>query len=248
MASISLKNVTLDFPLYGASNRSLKKQLLRISTGGVIRQSDNEVVTIRAMDNVSIHLKSGDVVGLIGHNGAGKSTFLRVLSGIYMPTQGMIEVNGKVSALLDLSLGLDHESTGYENIFIYGLIRGYSRKEILTKVQQIIDFTELGDYISMPIRTYSDGMRLRLAFSLATTLSAEILLLDEVVGAGDKSFMAKAQRRLEQLVDESELVVLSSHSEELIRKFCNKLIWLETGKISFYGEVEECLHHYYSQG
>jgi ABC-type polysaccharide/polyol phosphate transport system ATPase subunit len=246
MASISLKSVTLDFPLYGSSSRSFKKQLIRLGTGGAIYQSENEIITVRAIDNVSAELASGDFVGLIGHNGAGKSTLLRLLSGIYEPTAGQLSINGKVSSLLDLSLGLDPESTGYENIFIYGLIRGYSRKEILARSKEIIDFTELGDYISMPIRTYSDGMRLRLAFSLATTLSAQILILDEVVGAGDRFFMGKAQKRLECLVKESELVVFASHSEELIRQFCNKVMWLEAGRVVFFGDVAECFQRYNS--
>jgi lipopolysaccharide transport system ATP-binding protein len=246
MASISLKSVTLDFPIYGSNSRSFKKQLIKLGTGGAIQQSENDIIIVRAIDNISVELASGDFVGLIGHNGAGKSTLLRLLSGIYEPTSGQLSVKGKVSSLLDLSLGLDPESTGYENIFIYGLIRGHSRKEILARAKEIIDFTELGDYISMPIRTYSDGMRLRLAFSLATTLSAEILILDEVVGAGDRSFMGKAQKRLECLVKESELVVFASHSEELIRQFCNKVIWLEAGRIVFFGDVAECFQRYNS--
>lgn len=248
MAFISLKNVTLDFPIYGASTRSFKKQLIRLTTGGVIRQQDNEVISIRALDNLSFDFHSGEIIGLIGHNGAGKSTLLRVLAGIYEPSLGEIEIQGKVSSLLDISLGMNPESTGYENIFLSGIIRGLSRKKIAEKSKEIATFTELGDYLSMPIRAYSSGMNLRLAFSIASSLPSEILILDEVVGAGDNAFMQKAQKRLEELVHQSELVVLASHSKELIKKFCTKVLWMNAGKIAAFGNVDQCLNQYFNEG
>ena len=244
MPLISLQNVTLDFPVYGMNARSFKRQLVRLTTGGVIQQPENQVITVRALDNLSLEFCPGDVVGVIGHNGAGKSTLLRVLAGVYQPTSGKTVVEGKVSALLDMSLGMDPEATGYENILISGIIRGLTRVQIKNQIEEIIDFTELGSFIHMPIRTYSDGMRLRLAFSLATGFPGEILILDEVVGVGDAAFMKKAQDRLEALVKRAEIVVFAMHSDSAIRRFCNKALWMEAGKVKLLGGVEECLEAY----
>jgi ABC-2 type transport system ATP-binding protein/lipopolysaccharide transport system ATP-binding protein len=243
MARIKLANVNLDFPIYGANTRSLKKQFLRVTTGGTIKQPDSDVVAVSALSDLSLEINSGEVLGLIGHNGAGKSSLLRVLAGIYEP-QGKITIDGRVSALLDVSLGMDDEATGYENIYLSGIIRGLTPKEIAAKKADIAEFTELGDYLAMPIRTYSSGMRLRLAFSIATSFSSEILVIDEVVGAGDDAFMVKAKKRLEELMEKSEIVVLASHSEEVIRKLCNKVLWLEAGQKQFLGDTEEGLRKY----
>ncbi len=245
MASITLKNVTIDFPIYGAHTRSLKQQLVHLTTGGLIKRDENAIISVRAIDNVSLQFNSGEVIGLIGHNGAGKSTLLRILSGIYEPTNGKLTVDGKIFALLSLSFGMDSESTGYENILINGVIRGLTKQHIQELSEEIAAFTELGDYLHMPIRTYSDGMRLRLAFSLAVHLSSEILILDEVIGVGDNAFMKKAQRRLDNLVEQSDLVILASHSEKVIRKFCSKVVWLNNGKVAFYGAIEQGLKAYY---
>jgi len=246
MASITLDKVVLDFPIYGVNARSLKRQLIRLSIGGIIRQRNNERIQVRAIDDLSLEIKSGEVIGLIGHNGAGKSTLLRIMSGIYEPTFGDIKIDGRVSTLLDLSLGMNEEFTGYENILINGIIRHLTRKQIKKKQQEIAEFTELGEYLSMPVRTYSDGMRLRLAFSIATSFPSEILILDEVVGAGDNAFMKKAQQRLTDLVDQSEIVIFASHSDELIKKFCSKVLWLRAGKLAYFGNVDEAMQRYLS--
>jgi ABC-type polysaccharide/polyol phosphate transport system ATPase subunit len=244
MPLISLKNVTLDFPIYGMNARSFKRQLVRLTTGGVIRQPENKIISVRALDDVSLDLFPGDVVGVIGHNGAGKSTLLRVLAGVYQPVGGQVVIEGKVAALLDMGLGMDPEATGYENILISGIIRGLTRAQIKVQMDEIIEFTELGSFIHMPIRTYSEGMRLRLAFSLATGFAGEILILDEVVGVGDAAFMKKAQDRLEALVKKAEIVVFAMHSDSAIRRFCNKAVWMEAGKVKMFGGVEECLSAY----
>ncbi len=244
MPSIVLEHVSLDFPVYGMNSRSFKRQLVRLTTGGVIQQPENQVISVRALDDVSLHFSSGDVVGVIGHNGAGKSTLLRVLARVYEPSGGKALIEGKVSALLDMSLGMDPDATGYENIMISGTIRGLTRVQIKNQIEEIIDFTELGSFIHMPIRTYSDGMRLRLAFSLATSLPGEILVIDEVVGVGDAAFMRKAQDRLEALVKRAEIVAFAMHSDSAIRRFCNKALWMEAGKIKMFGGVEECLEGY----
>lgn len=201
-------------------------------------------VVIKALDKVSIHFQHGDRIGLIGHNGAGKSTLLRVLSKIYEPTAGHIYFDGKISPLLDVMLGINPESTGYENIIVRGMLLGLTRQEIRSKMQDIADFTELGEYLSMPIRTYSSGMQLRLAFAVATSLQPEILLLDEVVGTGDASFMARAQERLDHIIKHSSIVVLASHDDNIIRKMCNKALLLEHGKIKFFGPVDKALEIY----
>jgi len=230
MASVVLDKVSVTIPIYNLGARSFKKQLLRFSTGGTLN-NDSQYVLVKALDQINLEIKHGDRVGLAGHNGAGKSTLLRVLAKIYEPTTGSLHINGHVSPLLDVMLGINPESTGYENIIIRGLLLGMSRQEILKKMPEIAEFTELGDYLSLPVRTYSSGMQLRLAFSVATSIQPEILLMDEVIGAGDTAFMRKAKKRLDQLMDQASIVVLASHSEEIINKLCNKKIFLERGRI-----------------
>lgn len=244
MASITLDSVSVDFPIYNVAARSLKKHFIRLTTGGVLSRDDTKCVTVKALDNVSFKLEHGDRVGLIGHNGAGKSTLLRVLAQIYEPTSGAISFDGKVSPLLNVMLGINSESTGYENIILRGLLLGLTKKEIEAKIDEIAEFTELGDYLSVPIRTYSSGMQLRLAFGVATSITPEILLLDEVVGVGDANFMAKAQRRFDELIEQSSIVVLASHSNDIIAKMCNKAIVLESGRVKFFGDIEEALRLY----
>jgi ABC-2 type transport system ATP-binding protein len=239
MSEIILKNVSLDFPIYGANTRSLKKRLLRATTGGLIKQTDSAVITIRALNNINIHIEHGDRVGLIGHNGAGKSTLLKVLTGIYEPMMGTMKVDGKVTALLNVMLGLDPESTGLENIFMCGVLNGLTFKAIEAHTKAIADFTDLGDYLSMPIRTYSSGMQLRLAFAIATSIEPEILIMDEVVGVGDAQFMHKAQTRLDNLIKNSKIMVVATHSEEIIKNICNKVLVMDAGNMLFYGPPAE---------
>ncbi len=244
MATISLNAVSVEFPIYHMNARSIKKQLLRLSTGGKLLESAGNSVLVKALDNLTLSIEHGDRVGLIGHNGAGKSTLLRVLSGIYEPTDGHIRVDGKVSPLLDVMFGIDQECTGYENIMMRGILLGLTRKQIQAKMEEIAAFTDLGDYLSVPIRTYSAGMKLRLAFSVATSVVPEILILDEVVGAGDAAFMDKAMQRIHNLIYNSSIVVLATHSTEIIEKICNKVILLDTGKLKYYGPVKEGLALY----
>ena len=178
------------------------------------------------------------------YNGAGKSTLLRVLAKVYTPAIGQVKIKGRISSLLDLGLGIDGESTGYENIVLSGLLRGMSKKNIEANKKSIAEFSELGEYLAMPVRTYSHGMQLRLAFSIATSFSPEILLLDEVMGVGDASFMEKSKQRMTQLVDESDIVVFSSHSTDLVRKFCKKALWLDKGHVKAFGLVDDVLKAY----
>ncbi|WP_133650909.1 ABC transporter ATP-binding protein [Paraburkholderia flava] len=244
MAFIELKGATLDLPIYDIQGRSLKKKVLRMGRRNTIAEDNDGVVVVRALDNIDLRFDSGDRIGLIGHNGAGKSTLLRTLAGIYTPTAGTVEREGKVVPLLDISLGMDENSTGLQNIRLRGLLLGMTDDEIRTKQQEISDFSELGDYLDLPIRTYSSGMRVRLAFAVSTAVDAEILLLDEVMGVGDASFMHKAEERLADLHSRAEIVVLAMHSNPEIRKVCNKALWMDRGHVRAFGPVEEVVAGY----
>jgi ABC-2 type transport system ATP-binding protein/lipopolysaccharide transport system ATP-binding protein len=183
-------------------------------------------------------------VGLVGHNGAGKTTLLRVLAGIYEPTIGKAKISGHAAPLFDVALGMDPESTGYENIVLRGLFLGLSKSEIDARVDEIAEFTELGSFLELPIRTYSAGMRMRLAFAVSTSIEPDILLLDEGIGAGDAAFLEKASRRLKEFTEKAAIIVLASHSEALITQMCDKAVLMEHGKILRVGETEDVLEHY----
>lgn len=243
MSEIVLDNVTLRYPVYGTNTRSFKHTLVNIATGGRFTKKNNKV-EIKALDNVSFAISKGDRLGLIGHNGAGKSTLLRILAGIYEPQEGNINVRGDISSLLDLSVGMQLESSGYENIRVRGLILGLSNKEIKKTIEDIEEFTELGDFMSIPVKTYSSGMLMRLAFGMSTSFTRDILLIDEVIGTGDASFINKAQQRLENFIAKSNILVLSSHSSEIIQKFCTKVLWLEHGAVKGFGETDEIIKQY----
>jgi len=235
--SIQLNSVCLDLPIFDISSQSLKKRVMRMGRRNRIAEDNSGVVIVRAIDDLSLQLVSGDRVGLIGHNGAGKSTLLRVLAGIYSPTSGSVDVRGRSVPLLDIALGMDDLSTGLQNIRLRGLLLGMTDAEIRRKAKDIADFTELGDYLDLPLRTYSSGMRLRLAFAISTSVDAEILLLDEVLGVGDSAFQARANKRLQDLHDRADIVVLAIHSSETIRATCNKALWLERGRIKMFGDA-----------
>ncbi|WP_028232212.1 ABC transporter ATP-binding protein [Paraburkholderia mimosarum] len=244
MAYIELKGATLDLPIYDIQGRSLKRQVMRMGRRNAIAEDTDGVIVVRALNNVDLRFDAGDRVGLIGHNGAGKSTLLRTMAGIYTPTSGTVERSGKVVPLLDISLGMDENSTGLQNIRLRGLLLGMSDSEIRTKQQEIAEFSELGDYLDLPIRTYSSGMRVRLAFAVSTAVEAEILLLDEVMGVGDASFMHKAEQRLADLHGRAEIVVLAMHSNHEIRRVCNKALWMEHGHVRAFGPVEDVVSAY----
>jgi ABC-type polysaccharide/polyol phosphate transport system ATPase subunit len=244
MAFIELKGATLDLPIYDVQGRSLKKQVLRLGRRNSIAEDNDGVIVVRALDNVDLRFESGDRIGLIGRNGAGKSTLLRTMAGIYSPTIGSVVSDGKVVPLLDISLGMDENSTGMQNIRLRGLLLGMTDTEIKEKIQDIVDFCELGDYLDLPLRTYSSGMRVRLAFAVSTAVDAEILLLDEVMGVGDASFLHKAQARLADLHSRAEIVVLAMHANAEIRRSCNKALWMDRGRVRAFGPVEEVVAAY----
>lgn len=238
MANIELDGISLVYPVYGVNSRSLKKSILNIAVGGRLSQ-EKGCVEIEALKNISFKLQSGDRLGIIGHNGAGKTSLLKVLAQIYEPTQGVLKISGQTSCLFDIMMGLDQELTGYENILLRGLILGLSKAEIKKIVPDVEEFAELGEFMKMPIKTYSSGMMVRLAFGIVTSISSDILLVDEIVNVGDASFMEKAKKRMASLIHRSDIMVLSTHDHHIIKEFCNKAIWLEKGRIKCLGDIEE---------
>lgn len=244
MAHIVFDHVCVDFPIYNAKNRSLKNTVMQAATGGKV-SFGAEGTIIRSLDDVSFTFKDGDRVGLVGHNGAGKSTLLRALSRVYEPTSGYAQINGEIGSLVDISLGIDAEATGRENIFIRGALLGLRRKDIENRFDEIVDFSELGSFVDMPVRTYSSGMHLRLAFAVATIIRPEILLMDEWLSVGDASFNAKAESRLTELVQSSRILVIASHSRELIEKTCNRALWFEHGRLKMDGTPQEVCRAYW---
>jgi len=245
MTRLTLDKVGVDFPIYQTSARSLKRTALRTLVGGVIGSSvDTGCTVIRALHDVSLDLRPGDRVALIGHNGAGKTTLLRVLSGIYQPTSGAIHGAGKRAPLFDLQVGFDEEATGYECIQLRGLMLGIDRALIERKSAEIAAFSELGDYLDLPVRTYSSGMLLRLFFSIATSVEADIILMDEWIGVGDERFVEKANKRLQALIDRAHILVIASHSRPLISSLCNRGILLDGGRIACDGPLDTIFSAY----
>jgi ABC-type polysaccharide/polyol phosphate transport system ATPase subunit len=248
MVEISLHDVSVSFPIYDGVSRSLKNRIVTASTGGHITAGSGQATVVRALNEITFTLEHSDRLALIGHNGAGKTTLLRVIAGIYTPMRGRVRRVGKVAPLFDTGFGMDPEATGYENIRLRGLYLGLSKKEIDDRIDEIADFAELGSFLGMPLRTYSAGMQTRLAFAVSTSMDPEILLLDEQIGAGDAAFMAKASRRLEDLVARSGILVLASHSDDAVRRFCTKGLLLEQGSVKFAGSAEEALEAYRTLG
>lgn len=231
MARILLKDCSLHLPIYGTINRSLKGAMLASATGGRVATESRDIVVIEALKSVDLDIQPGDRVGIMGHNGAGKTSLLRLLAGIYEPTSGQATVEGKVSSLLDVTLGMDFEATGHENILLRGLMQGLDVDEIARLTPSIIEFSGLGEFLNVPVRTYSSGMVLRLAFSIITSVPAEILLMDEWLSVGDADFVQRAENRLKSLVQEASILVLASHSRDVIQHLCNVHITMEHGEV-----------------
>lgn len=241
--SIETRAAWVEFPIFDAKSRSLKKAFLG-KAGGSIGRNQSDVVVVEALRDITLSLKEGDRVGLVGHNGAGKSTLLRLLSGIYEPSRGSARIRGRVAPVFDLGVGMDPEISGYENIIIRGLFLGQTRKQMMSKIDEIADFTELGEYLSMPLRTYSTGMRVRLAMGVVTSIDPEILLLDEGIGAVDAEFMKKARIRLQELVARSGILVFASHSNEFLAQLCDTALWIDHGQVRLHGGIEEVVRAY----
>jgi ABC-type polysaccharide/polyol phosphate transport system ATPase subunit len=244
MASVEVKNIRVDFPVYGAQ-RSFRKVLFERATGGlVMRDEKRDRVVVRALTDVNLSLKDGDRIGLIGHNGSGKSTLLKTLAGIYEPISGDIHIDGKLTPLFDTLPGLDVEDTGYQNIMTAGMMFGMTQQRIEELLPEVEKFSELGEYLGLPVRTYSMGMMTRLGFAFATAIDPGILLMDEGIGAGDARFAERAEKRLKEFMDRSSIIVLASHSNALIRSICNKGALMQNGTIIATGSIDEVLEKY----
>jgi ABC-2 type transport system ATP-binding protein len=242
MVSINIENAYVDFPIFDAKSRSLKKAVLGKAGGRI--GTEAKVPIIEALHDINLTLGKGERIGLVGHNGAGKSTLLRLMSGIYEPTRGRARIQGRVAPVFDLGVGMDPEISGYENIMVRGLFLGMTRKQMQERVEDIAEFSELGDYLSMPLRTYSTGMRVRLALGVVTSIDPEILLLDEGIGAVDAEFLAKARTRLNALVERSGMLVFASHSDEFLVDLCDTAIWMDHGRVRQHGPLREVLTAY----
>lgn len=242
MAYIKLDNAGVSFCIYNAKTRSVRTEIFR-AIGGKIHSADSTIY-VDAIDGIDLEIKAGDRVGIIGHNGAGKSTTLKLLSGIYEPTKGHVNVEGKVSSLTDITMGMDAESSGYDNIIMRCIFMGMTLKEARSKVEEIIEFSELQEYINLPVRTYSTGMYLRLAFTTATCIVPDILIMDEMIGTGDSSFIEKARNRMMNLIERTSIMVISSHNMQIMKDICNRGLWMEKGKIRMDGPIVDVIEAY----
>ncbi|MBS0266733.1 MAG: ABC transporter ATP-binding protein [Planctomycetes bacterium] len=240
MTSIDLENLNLVFRVRQKQRIPFKDFLVH----QMFRKSVNPYMEIRALSNINLSIRQGDRLGIVGHNGAGKSTMLKMLAGIYPPTSGERRVQGEISSLFELSLGFEPEATGWENIAYRGFLQGETPKTLKHKLAEIAEFSELGEFLASPVRHYSSGMLVRLAFSVATAIDPEILLVDEVLAAGDLAFQKKARRRMEEMIDRAHLIVMVSHDLEALTKFCNRAIWLDHGQIRMQGPTQDVVEAY----
>lgn len=243
MANLTVRDLSVDFPIYHGNSRSLKRHVFARASGR-LQQDDKSRIVVNALRDISLDLRSGDRLGLIGGNGAGKTTLLRTLAGIYEPVHGRIEIQGRIGALLDPNLGMNSELTGRENIVLRGLYNGYPRPEIDQLERDVEAFAELGDFLDLPMRFYSAGMTVRLGFALATAIRPEVLLMDEWFLAGDAAFMEKATVRLESVVNQAEILVLSSHSPGVILNWSTRVIRMDAGRIVDDGPPQEVMDRY----
>lgn len=240
MSVIELRNVSLNYPIYSMRAQSLRNSIANLAVGGKLLKDGRDVIHVNALNDISFQLNEGDRLGLVGHNGSGKSTLLKVLAGVYEPDKGAIKIKGRISSMIDINLGVDSELTGTENIITMGRMRGFTTKEMLEKIPEIIDFSDLGQFVDLPMKTYSAGMFTRLVFAVATSLTPDILLMDEWIGAGDAAFFEKAKARINNVLERSRIMVLATHSFGLIKETCNKVLVLEGGRQKYFGSVSDC--------
>jgi ABC-type polysaccharide/polyol phosphate transport system ATPase subunit len=227
----------VDIPIFDIRRASLRKALLGRAIGGRFREAGSHI-TVTALKNVTLEAHDGDRIALVGNNGSGKSTLLRVMSKVYPPTSGTVKIVGSIAPMFDAGLGMNADATGLENIQIAGTIWGMTRAQIRNSIDDITEFTELGDFLRVPVRTYSSGMMMRLAFAIATSREPEILLIDEVISVGDASFIQKAFARLESFAARSRIVIIAAHNDIMLRRLCHKAIWLSDGRICEYGDID----------
>ncbi len=238
--AIKVENVGMRFNLSSEKVDNIKEYFIRFIKRNITYKE------FWALKNVSFTINKGDRVAILGYNGAGKSTLLKIVSGVLKPTEGHVKTSGKVVPLLELGAGFDPQYTGVENIYLYGAVLGYTKDFIDSKFDEIIEFSELGDFINIPVKNYSSGMRARLGFSIATIVEPEILILDEVLSVGDVMFRKKSLRHINQMMSEGVTVLFVSHSVAQMRKICNKGLFLDHGEVKFYGDLEDAIELYES--
>lgn len=248
MASISLREVFVEIPVFNAKGRSLSSKILEAATGGIVDSDPQGKVLVTALQDVTLQLSDGDRLGIVGHNGSGKSTLLRVLSRVYSPTRGSVDIQGDIKSLIELSVGINPEATGRENISLRGALLGMSKSDINRHYEGIVDFSELGDFINLPLRTYSWGMQLRLAFAISTFMPSEILIMDEWLSVGDIGFKDKASRQMAKAISDSKILVLASHSRDVLEQTVDRVLWLEHGKVKMLGPTLEVTKEYFGSG
>jgi len=248
-SSIVLDDVWVEYSIYGMGSRSLKKTVAQMLSGGrLARDASDELTRVVALKGINLSIQNDERIGLIGSNGAGKTTLLRVMAGALKPASGRVRRVGITSSLFDVSLGMNYEATGWDNITLRGLFLGLSPAEVRSRTDEIVEFCGLTpEQLSRPVRTYSSGMLMKLAFAISTSVHPEILLLDEWIGVGDAHFVDKAQKRLTELIDRARILVIASHYDHLIRSLCNKVAYLQEGQVIACGPVEETLALYHSQ-
>jgi lipopolysaccharide transport system ATP-binding protein len=246
MAELILSDVAVEFVVYQGKARSLKQLALQKTVGGLIGHRESGKTTVRALESINFAAHDGDRIALLGHNGAGKTTLLRVAGGIYHPTSGTIHRIGRCIPLFEIGIGFDDEATGYENIVLRGLVMGLTRSEITRNTDWIAEFSGLGEFLDLPVRTYSTGMLLRLMFSIATSIETDVILMDEWIATGDKDFIGKANTRLHEMVEKTSIMLLATHDLELVRQLCNRVLVLSGGHIIADGSAEEVLPAYSS--
>ncbi|MCI0701735.1 MAG: ABC transporter ATP-binding protein [Planctomycetia bacterium] len=240
MAKIELVNASITFKTHQRKRVSLKEYLLR----GLFRQSVNPVMQVRALDNINLSARDGERIGVIGHNGAGKSTLLKLLAGIYPTTGGTREVEGRICSLFDITLGFEVEATGWDNILYRAYLQGETPRSIRSKMNSIAEFSELGAFLNIPVRNYSAGMMMRLAFSIATSIDPDVLLIDEVLAVGDLAFQAKAKARMRELMSTARLMVIVAHELDTIREMCTRVLWMRHGQVVMQGPPNEVVDAY----
>jgi lipopolysaccharide transport system ATP-binding protein len=236
---VKLTGVTLDYTIYSVRAQSLRNLAMNMAVGGKLYRNQGDVTVMRAVSNIHIEAEEGDRIALVGHNGSGKTTLLRLIAGIYAPTQGVVDVQGSMTSMLALGAGMDLDATGLQNIKKMGAMRMIPKKVVEQRIDAIAEFSELGHFLQLPVKTYSSGMVMRLMFSVATEFDADILVMDEWLSAGDAAFVAKATDRMETFVDRAKILIIGTHNFGLVKRVCNKVLALENGASVFYGPVDE---------
>lgn len=236
--AIKVENVGMNFRIVNNKTKSIKNYLIQRAKNKISYKE------FKALQNINIDIYKGEVVGLIGLNGAGKSTLFKIIAGVLKPTEGKVSKYGTVAPLIELGAGFNGELSGIENIYLNGLLLGYSKKFIHEKIEAIIDFADIGEFIYNPVNNYSSGMKARLGFAIATAVNPDILIVDEVLSVGDFKFREKCEKRIQEMIDGGTTVLIVSHSNGLIEKLCSRVVWLEKGKVKGIGEAKEILNKY----